>query len=76
MYIYIYIYTALTEVMCIYAILGVEFFRTYGVGGFYLNEAAMPISFFLCPFVTPCVDRSAGHSVRTKNNEAAQRCIL
>ena len=21
---------------------------------------------FLCPFVTPCVDRSAGHSVRTK----------
>ena len=30
-----------------------------------LRVSQFPLSFCLCPFVTPCVDRSAGHSVRT-----------
>jgi len=37
-------FVILLIVMCIYAILGVEFFRTYGVGGFYLNEAGKEVA--------------------------------
>ena len=28
----------------------------------------------MCPFVTPCVDRSAGHSVRTKKKARPTTC--
>ena len=32
--------------------------------------------FCLCPFVTPCVDRSAGHSVRTKRKDELLSLII
>ena len=32
----------------------------------YANNVRVSMYLFLCPFVTPCIDRFAGHSIRTK----------